>query len=73
MRIRTAQGVGFGNAEACRNIEEDIVSGRLVGDHIGDDAAEGVSRPYIDMTLAVMASFGVAAQNEDYRRFVESA
>ena len=33
-------------------------------------SGELVSKPYIDITLAMMSSFGITVVNEDYRRFL---
>jgi len=70
------RGLRGGRAVVAGDISSQFLSGLLLASPYAETdvelIVEGklVSRPYIDMTLAVMASFGVAAQSEDHRRFV---
>ncbi|WP_019674260.1 3-phosphoshikimate 1-carboxyvinyltransferase [Arsukibacterium perlucidum] len=47
-----------------------MVAPLLAGDSDIEIIGELVSKPYIDITLALMQRFGVAVQNIDYQRFV---
>ncbi len=47
-----------------------MVAPLLVGDSTIEITGELVSKPYIDITLALMARFGVVVVNENYQRFV---
>ncbi|MDO4289592.1 MAG: 3-phosphoshikimate 1-carboxyvinyltransferase, partial [Eubacterium sp.] len=42
----------------------------LPGDSVIEITTALESKPYIDITLEVMAAFGIVIENEDYRRFV---
>ena len=46
-----------------------MVAPLLEGDSQIDIIGELVSKPYIDITLALMQRFGVTVQNHDYKRF----
>lgn len=46
-----------------------MIAPLLNGDSEIDIIGELVSKPYIDITLALMQRFGVSVQNHDYRRF----
>ncbi|WP_445766621.1 3-phosphoshikimate 1-carboxyvinyltransferase [Rheinheimera sp.] len=46
-----------------------MVAPLLKGDSQIDIIGELVSKPYIDITLALMQRFGVTVQNHDYKRF----
>ena len=46
-----------------------MVAPLLDGDSEIDISGELVSKPYIDITLALMQRFGVKVQNHDYKRF----
>ncbi|WP_215397659.1 3-phosphoshikimate 1-carboxyvinyltransferase [Rheinheimera oceanensis] len=46
-----------------------MVAPLLNGDSEIDIIGELVSKPYIDITLALMQRFGVSVQNHDYKRF----
>lgn len=47
-----------------------MVAPLLSGDSEIEIIGELVSKPYIDITLALMQRFGVTVQNEDYKRFI---
>ncbi|RVU37555.1 3-phosphoshikimate 1-carboxyvinyltransferase [Rheinheimera riviphila] len=47
-----------------------MVAPLLNGDSVIEIEGDLVSKPYIDITLALMARFGVTVQNENYQRFV---
>lgn len=47
-----------------------MVAPLLKGDSVIEIEGELVSKPYIDITLALMARFGVIVQNEHYQKFV---
>lgn len=47
-----------------------MIAPMLSGDSSIEIVGELVSKPYIDITLALMQRFGVEVQNEDYQRFV---
>jgi 3-phosphoshikimate 1-carboxyvinyltransferase len=70
------RGLRGGRATIAGNISSQFLSGLLLVAPYADTdvelTVEGtlVSRPYIDMTLAVMASFGVQVQNADPCRFI---
>lgn len=69
-------GLPGGRATVAGNISSQYLSGLLMAAPYAkapvELAVEGelVSKPYVDMTLAVMRSFGVAAENDAYRRFL---
>lgn len=71
-----ASGLAGGRAEVAGHISSQFLSALLMVAPYARQAVEIVvttelnSRPYVDMTLAVMADFGVAVEREDYRRFV---
>lgn len=46
-----------------------MIAPLLHGDSEIDIVGELVSKPYIDITLALMQRFGVSVQNHDYKRF----
>ncbi|MBU2181257.1 MAG: 3-phosphoshikimate 1-carboxyvinyltransferase [Gammaproteobacteria bacterium] len=47
-----------------------MVAPLLIGDSVIEIDGDLVSKPYIDITLALMARFGVTVVNENYQRFV---
>ncbi|MBU1436304.1 MAG: 3-phosphoshikimate 1-carboxyvinyltransferase [Gammaproteobacteria bacterium] len=47
-----------------------MVAPLLIGDSVIEIEGDLVSKPYIDITLALMARFGVTVVNENYQRFV---
>ncbi|SEA99244.1 3-phosphoshikimate 1-carboxyvinyltransferase [Alkalimonas amylolytica] len=47
-----------------------MIAPMLSGDSTIEIVGELVSKPYIDITLALMQRFGVDVQNDDYQRFV---
>lgn len=70
-----AAGLPGGNAEIAGNISSQYLSGLLMIAPYAQGQVELMvvgglnSKPYVDMTLAVMADFGVAVQREGYERF----
>ena len=70
------RGLRGGQAVVAGDISSQFLSGLLLASPYAETdvelLVEGtlVSRPYIDMTCAVMKSFGVEVQAEEYRRFV---
>jgi 3-phosphoshikimate 1-carboxyvinyltransferase len=70
------RGLRGGRAVVASDISSQFLSGLLLASPYAETdvelLVEGalVSRPYIDMTRAVMASFGVEVHAEEYRRFV---
>jgi 3-phosphoshikimate 1-carboxyvinyltransferase len=74
-----ADGLRGGRAAVAGNISSQFLSGLLMAAPYADAgvelAVDGelVSRPYVDMTLAVMASFGVALDCSEASRFVVRA
>jgi 3-phosphoshikimate 1-carboxyvinyltransferase len=47
-----------------------MIAPLLNGDSVIEIEGDLVSKPYIDITLALMARFGVVVQNDQYQRFV---
>ncbi|MCF4009648.1 3-phosphoshikimate 1-carboxyvinyltransferase [Rheinheimera sp. UJ63] len=47
-----------------------MVAPLLAGDSVIEIQGELVSKPYIDITLALMSRFGIAVDNQDYKRFL---
>ncbi|GAB6186982.1 3-phosphoshikimate 1-carboxyvinyltransferase [Thermopirellula anaerolimosa] len=73
--IVQAHGLPGGTAEIAGTISSQFLSGVLMAApcshsgvvlHVRGDL---VSKPYVDMTIAVMRSFGVSVRSEDYRTF----
>lgn len=77
--IVEADGLPGGKTEISGEISSQFVSGILMAaPYARNDVelqvrGELVSKPYVDMTLAVMRAFGVFARNEGYRRLVVPA
>jgi 3-phosphoshikimate 1-carboxyvinyltransferase len=75
VRVRAA-GLAGGRAEVAGNISSQFLSALLMVAPYASQPVEIIvttelnSRPYVDMTLAVMADFGVAVEREEYRRFL---
>jgi 3-phosphoshikimate 1-carboxyvinyltransferase len=74
-----SRGLHGGRATVAGDISSQFLSGLLLAAPYADAdvelAVDGemVSQPYVAMTLAVMASFGIDARAEDHRRFVIAA
>jgi 3-phosphoshikimate 1-carboxyvinyltransferase len=73
--IVRGKGLAGGTARVAGNISSQFLSGLLMaapcaGSHV-ELIVEGelVSKPYVDMTLAVMRSFGVTVDGENLQRF----
>ena len=70
-----ASGLRGGTARVRGDVSSQFLSGLLLAAPYADKpielAVEGelVSKPYVDMTLAVMRSFGVAVDAADFTRF----
>ncbi len=47
-----------------------MIAPLLQGDSIIEIAGDLVSKPYIDITLALMARFGVVVENQQYQKFI---
>ncbi|MDP5186645.1 MAG: 3-phosphoshikimate 1-carboxyvinyltransferase [Alishewanella sp.] len=47
-----------------------MVAPLLAGDSVIEIQGELVSKPYIDITLALMSRFGIEVENQDYKRFL---
>lgn len=47
-----------------------LASDRIAGDITLEIVGELISRPYVDITLGLLAQFGIQVRNEDYQRFV---
>lgn len=77
----TVEGGGLrgGTVTVSGAISSQFLSGLLLsapcasGDVVIEVADDLVSRPYIDLTIDTMASFGVEVDNDDYKRFVVPA
>jgi 3-phosphoshikimate 1-carboxyvinyltransferase len=73
--IVRAAGLPGGKAPVAGDISSQFLSGLLMAAPYADRAVELfvtgdlVSKPYVEMTLAVMAAFGVAVDREGLRRF----
>ncbi|MGQ9822567.1 MAG: 3-phosphoshikimate 1-carboxyvinyltransferase [Thermogutta sp.] len=73
--IVQAQGLPGGTAEIAGTISSQFLSGVLMAAPCSGRGAvlhvrgELVSKPYVDMTIAVMRDFGVSVACEDYRTF----
>lgn len=73
--IVQAQGLPGGTAEIAGTISSQFLSGVLMAAPCSGRGAvlhvrgELVSKPYVDMTIAVMRGFGVSVECEDYRTF----
>jgi 3-phosphoshikimate 1-carboxyvinyltransferase len=73
--IVRASGLPGGKARVAGNISSQFLSGLLMAAPCAARpvellvAGELVSKPYVEMTLAVMASFGVALEREGVQRF----
>lgn len=71
-----ARGLAGGRAVVAGSVSSQFLSGLLMaapyaaGPLMLEVAGELNSRPYVDMTLAVMADFGVAVERQGYARFV---
>ncbi|MEE8359136.1 MAG: hypothetical protein V3R82_06975, partial [Candidatus Hydrothermarchaeales archaeon] len=69
-------GLRGGVAEIRGDVSSQFISSLLIAAPYAEEGVEIVlttgakSRPYLDITLDVMESFGVSARNENYRRFV---
>lgn len=78
VRVR-GRGLRGGRATVAGHISSQFLSGLLMAAPGADApveiavAGELVSKPYVDMTLAVMASFGVAVEMDARRRFLVPA
>lgn len=74
-----AAGLPGGRATIAGSISSQFLSGLLMAAPAArrpvelSVSGELVSKPYIEMTLAVMAAFGVSVESEDLRRFVVPA
>ena len=70
-----ANGLPGGRATIAGDISSQYLSGLLMAAPAADDevellvCGELVSKPYVEMTLAVMEAFGVAVRVDDLRRF----
>jgi 3-phosphoshikimate 1-carboxyvinyltransferase len=70
-----AKGLLGGTARVRGDVSSQFLSGLLLAAPYADQPVtlevdgELVSRPYIELTLAVMRSFGVAVDADDFRRF----
>lgn len=68
-----------GSVSIAGSISSQFLSGLLLSAPCADNDVvinvvdELVSKPYIDLTIATMAAFGVEVLNDDYRRFVVPA
>lgn len=77
--IVNAQGLPGGEADISGEISSQFLSGLLMAaPYAAKDVTlivqgELVSKPYVDMTLAVMRDFGVSAENQDYRKLTVRA
>jgi len=75
LRIQAA-GLPGGKAEISGNISSQFLSALLMVAPCASRTVEITvttelaSKPYVDMTLAMMADFGVAVEREGYRRFL---
>ena len=71
----TATGLNGGNVEIAGNLSSQYLTallmvGPLANDHVNIIIkGELVSKPYIDLTLSLMAKFGVKVINHNYQRF----
>jgi len=69
-------GLKGGVAEIMGDVSSQFISSLLIVAPYAEDGVEIVlttdakSRPYLDITLDVMESFGVSTSNENYKRFV---
>jgi 3-phosphoshikimate 1-carboxyvinyltransferase len=74
-----AAGLRGGRATVAGSISSQFLSGLLMAAPAAqrpvelEVSGELVSKPYVEMTLAVMAAFGVEVEKEDLRRFVVPA
>ncbi len=74
--ILRAAGLPGGRAMIAGSVSSQFLSGLLMAAPYADQpvellvTGELVSKPYVDMTLAVMQSFGASAQAEGYQRFL---
>ncbi len=72
-------GLAGGTVQVSGAISSQFLSGLLLSapcaesDVVIEITDELVSKPYIDLTITTMASFGVDVINDDYRRFVVPA
>ncbi|ABZ76604.1 3-phosphoshikimate 1-carboxyvinyltransferase [Shewanella halifaxensis HAW-EB4] len=75
----TSTGLNGGNVEIAGDLSSQFLTALLMvaplakGDVNIKIKGELVSKPYIDITLALMAQFGVEVQNNDYASFVIKA
>ena len=73
--VLRAAGLPGGTARVAGNVSSQFLSGLLMAAPYARRPVELlvdgdlVSRPYVEMTLAVMAAFGVAVEHEGLRRF----
>lgn len=73
--IVQARGLPGGTAEIAGTISSQFLSGVLMAAPLSREgvnlhvAGDLVSKPYVDMTIAVMRSFGVSVSCQDYRTF----
>ncbi|MBN1627156.1 MAG: 3-phosphoshikimate 1-carboxyvinyltransferase [Deltaproteobacteria bacterium] len=71
-----ASGIKGGKVEIAGNISSQYISSLLlIGPYTGEGIEIGVegslvSRPYIDLTIDVMRSFGVEVIHDDYQHFI---
>jgi len=71
-----AKGLAGGEVSIRGNISSQFLTAMLMAAPLGKGDltihvdGELVSKPYIDITLSVMAKFGVEVDNQDYQRFV---
>jgi 3-phosphoshikimate 1-carboxyvinyltransferase len=74
--IVRAKGLSGGKAEVAGNISSQFLSGLLLAAPCASEpvdlrvVGELVSKPYVEMTLAVMEAFGVTCKTEELSRFV---
>lgn len=71
-----ASGLSGGKAEIAGNVSSQFLSGLLMVAPYAENQIELIvttevnSKPYVDMTLNLMADFGVDVTRQDYRRFL---
>ena len=72
----TGTGLNGGTVSIKGNISSQFLTAMLMAAPLAKDdltievEGELVSKPYIDITLDVMAKFGVVVDNQDYQRFI---
>jgi 3-phosphoshikimate 1-carboxyvinyltransferase len=77
----TASGLRSGTVHLPGSVSSQFLSGLLLAAPYAAPGADGgavvielsdelISRPYVDLTVATMAEFGVAVEVEDHRRYV---